>query len=140
MLPTTQPAGLGRRLGALTYDLLIQLALFFLGTALLLPFTGGKAIAAGSVGYSVYLLAISLGYNAWCWIHGGQTVGLKAWRLTVVRTGGGAVGWRQACVRFGTAWLSMAALGLGYGALLLDKEGRTWHDRLSGTRTVWQTS
>ena len=37
-------AGVGRRFGAMLYDLLVVLALFFIVTALFLPFTGGEAI------------------------------------------------------------------------------------------------
>ncbi|WP_156303107.1 hypothetical protein [Methylogaea oryzae] len=49
--PSTEPAGFWRRLAALAYDALIQLALFFIGTALLLPLTGGQALAPGNPWY-----------------------------------------------------------------------------------------
>ena len=43
-IPAT-PAGLLRRLAALFYDSLLLLALWFVATAVLLPFTGGDAVA-----------------------------------------------------------------------------------------------
>lgn len=135
-LPVHAPAGFFRRLAALGYDALIQLALFFLGTALLLPLTGGAAITPGNPWFSAYLLAISLLYNGWCWIHGGQTVGMRAWRLRLVDSQGQALSWPRAGLRYAAAWLGGLALGLGYLWMLADPARRAWHDRLSRTAVV----
>lgn len=123
----------------MAYDGLIQLALFFLGTALLLPATGGLAIAPGNPWYGAYLLAIGFLYNAWFWRHGGQTVGMRAWRLRLLDARGGRIGWQQAGLRYAGAWLSAAALGLGYFWIFADPARRAWHDRLSRTRVVRET-
>lgn len=135
-LPAQTPAGFFRRLAALGYDALIQLALFFLGTALLLPLTGGAAIAPGSHWFSAYLLAISLLYNAWCWLHGGQTVGMRAWKLRLVDRGEQTLDWQRAGLRYAAAWLGGLALGLGYLWMLADPARRAWHDRLSRTAII----
>lgn len=134
--PSTEPAGLWRRLAASAYDGLIQLALFFAGTALLLPLTGGQALAPGNPWYVAYLIAISLIYNGWSWTHGGQTIGMRSWRLRLVNRGGGPLTRRQVYIRYGTAWLGAAALGLGYLWMLADPARRAWHDRLSDTAVV----
>lgn len=131
-----EPAGLWRRLAALAYDGLIQLALFFAGTALLLPLTGGQALAPGNPWYGAYLLAISLVYNGWSWFQGGQTIGMRAWRLRLVDQGGAPLARRQVYVRYGAALLGGAALGLGFLWMLVDPARRTWHDRLSSTAVV----
>lgn len=138
--PCTEPAGLIRRLAALAYDGLIQLALFFAGTALLLPLTGGQALAPGNPWYSAYLLAISLLYNGWSWTRGGQTIGMRAWRLRLVNQAGGTLARRQVCLRYGAALLGGAALGLGFLWMLADPARRTWHDRLSGTALLREKS
>ena len=52
-------AGLLRRLAALFYDSLLLLALWFIATALLLPFTGGEAVAPNNPLLPTYLLFIS---------------------------------------------------------------------------------
>ncbi len=113
-------------------------AVLFAGTALVLPFTGGRAVAPGSGWYQAYLVALSFLYFGWFWTHGGQTVGMRAWRLRLRVRGDGAdpVLWRQALARFLAAGLSWAALGLGFAWALWDRERLTWHDRVSGTVLV----
>lgn len=81
----------------------------------------------------VYLLAICLLFFGWFWVHGGQTLGMRAWRLKVVNPDGTTVTWRRAVIRFFSALLSWIPLGLGYLWVLVDKEKRAWHDHLSDT-------
>jgi uncharacterized RDD family membrane protein YckC len=88
------------------------------------------------LGYRIYLFAAVFGFFGWFWTHGGQTLGMRAWRLRVVRDDGGPLGWPQAARRFAAAALSWAALGLGFLWCSIDPERRTWHDRLSGTHLV----
>ncbi len=78
-----QPAGLLRLLGAVAYDLLLWLAVLFLATALILPISGGDALRAGNPLYTSYLFMVSFFFYAWFWVHGGQTLGMRAWRLHV---------------------------------------------------------
>ena len=104
----------------------------------MLPFTGGQAVAPSSRWYQAYLLALSFLYFGWFWTHGGQTLGMRAWRLRlqVCAHAAGPVPWRRALARFLAAGLSWAALGLGFAWALWDRERLTWHDRLSGTMLV----
>jgi len=53
-------AGLFRRLAALFYDSLLLLAIWFVATALLLPFTEGEALPPNNPLLSTYLLFISV--------------------------------------------------------------------------------
>ncbi len=131
-----------RRFGAIFYDGLLLFAVLFAGTAALLPLTGGRAVAPGSGWYQAYLLALSFLYFGWFWTHGGQTLGMRAWRLRLRVRGHdeGRLPWRWALARFLTAGLSWAALGLGFAWALWDPERLTWHDRLSGTMLVLERS
>jgi len=131
------PPGLIRRLSALFYDALLLLAVLFTGTALLLPFRRGQALGAGDPAYGAYLILLSFALLGWQWTHGGQTLGMRAWRLRLQSRDGGPVGWRQAAVRFSAGLLSLAALGLGFFWALVDRDRQCWHDRLAGTRLVW---
>ena len=130
------PPGLGRRLAAVAYDSLLLTAVFFVATAVLLPFTAGEAIRSGSGWYSVYLVAVSFGYFGWFWTHGGQTLGMRSWRLRLVGAAGNGATWQQALLRFVGAGFSWAAFGAGFFWLLVDPERLTWHDRISATRLV----
>jgi len=82
------------------------------------------------------LLLVSFLFFGWFWMRGGQTLGMRAWRLKVIADTGSAVTWSQALRRFVAAGLSWAALGLGYWWAMVDREKRAWHDTLSGTRVV----
>jgi uncharacterized RDD family membrane protein YckC len=134
-------AGLLRRLAAIFYDTLLVAALLMFVTWLLLPLTGGRPIAAESphwwmLAYRALLLASVVAYFGFFWTRGGQTLGMRAWRIRVVRNNGATLGWREAGVRLAAALLSALAAGLGYLWALVDREGLTWHDRLSRTRIV----
>lgn len=125
--------GLWRRFGAGVYDGVLMVAVWMAATAVLLPFTGGEAIARDQHWYTAYLIALAFGYFGWFWTRGGQTLGMRTWRLRLVSVDGGRVTWRQAAARFFGACLSGIALGAGFLWALGDPERRTWHDRLSRT-------
>ena len=133
------PPGLPRRLAAVVYDGLLLFAVLFAATALVLPFAGGSAIAPANPLYLLYLLGVSYLYFAWFWTHGGQTLGMRAWRFRVLTQAGEALTWRRAGLRFGCALLSWGALGAGFLWTAFDREQCSWHDRLSGTRTASTT-
>ena len=131
-----RPAGLFRRLFAIVYDAMLLTAVVMGATALLLPITGGEAVAAGNVFFQLYLLLVGFGFFALFWLKGGSTLGMQAWRLKVVQPDGSPITLEQAARRYLAALLSWAALGLGFLWSLVDPERRTWHDLLSGTRLV----
>lgn len=128
--------GLLRRLGALLYDALLLLGLWFLATLALMPWRGGAAFQAHSPAYTAYLLALAFLFFGGFWTRGGQTLGMRAWRIKLCSQDGGAVGWRRAALRFAAALLSLAPFGLGFFWAWLDSEKRCWHDLIAGTRLV----
>jgi uncharacterized RDD family membrane protein YckC len=130
------PPGLGRRFAAIAYDAVLLVAVLFVATAALLPFSGGEAIAPHNGLYTIYLGVVSFGYFGWFWTHGGQTLGMRSWHLRLAGNGEKGATWGQAMLRFVSAGLSWLALGAGFLWLLADPERLTWHDRLSGTRIM----
>ena len=131
----TRP-GLFRTLAAIFYDSLLLFAVLFFATFALLPFTQGEAIRPNQPAYSAYLLAVSFFYFGWFWTHGGQTLGMRAWRIRVETREGNTITWTRALLRFVGAMLSWLAAGIGFLWILVDKERLSWHDRLSKTRLV----
>ena len=88
-------AGLFRRLAALFYDVLLLAALLMFATWLVLPLTGGEAIAAESprwwmLGYRLLLGAVIVAYFGLFWTRGGQTLGMLAWKIRAVRANAAA--------------------------------------------------
>lgn len=135
-----QPPRFFRRLAALFYDFLLLIAVLFLATALLLPFNAGQAFTHQQVFYPVYLLLVSFVFYGWFWTHGGQTLGLRAWKLKVLTINQQPISWRLALLRFCTALISWGFLGLGFLWMLIDKDKRAWHDRLSKTAVFFDSS
>lgn len=125
-----------RRLAANFYDLLLVAAILLIGTALALVITKGQAIPPGNFFYQVYLITLVASFYLWFWCHGGQTIGLAAWKLRVVKSNQQKITWQRACLRFGLGLLVFATGGLGLLWLLIDKGGLALHDRFSGTRLV----
>ncbi|MFO1419122.1 MAG: RDD family protein [Methylotetracoccus sp.] len=125
-----------RRLAALVYDFLLLVALWFVATAVILPLNQGEAFQPRHWAYLAYLATLAFLFFGWCWTHGGQTLGMRAWSLRLLRTDGGPIDWSVAARRFGGAVVSLACGGLGYLWILIDRRDRAWHDRWSGTAVV----
>lgn len=126
-------ANLFRYLAAVAYDLLLLIGLLFFATAILLPFNDGEAFTSRQFYYPIYLIAVSFSFYGWFWTHGGQTLGLKAWKLKVVSNGNAPIKWSQAFIRFIVSPLSWGFFGLGIVWVFVDKQNRTWHDIASKT-------
>ena len=126
--------GFFRRFAAICYDTLLLLAVLFFATALVLPFNSGEAFSSDQLYYPVYLFSVSCLFFTWFWTHGGQTVGMKSWKIRVLTSNRQPITWRQAMARFLWAILSWLACGLGYLWIFTDNSKLAWHDRLSNTR------
>lgn len=131
------PAPLWRRLVASLYDTLllagIWLAAIFLAWLIAHAF-GEGVLPPGFV--RAYLFLLSFGFFGWFWTHGGQTLGMRAWRIQVRRSDGSALNWTVTMLRFAVAILSWSVGGLGMIWCLLDARGRSWHDIAAGTEVI----
>lgn len=145
--PATNPqrASIGWRLLALSYDLWPALALWMLAS---LAFTVGYTLAGHPARQNIAPLS-ALQFELWivCWLlsgvyatvswrRGGQTLGMRPWRLRVTSLDGGRPGWRALWLRYAVGTLSLLLGGLGFWWAWIDKARLTWHDRASGTRLV----
>ncbi len=112
------PAGFFRRLAALAYDALLVVALWFIVTFAMLPLTGGEAILASSQGlvahfYHAALLLLTAAYFGFCWLRGGQTLGMRAWRIRLAAADGRPPSLAAAAVRFASGAVIAYAAALG---------------------------
>lgn len=136
------PCSLMRRLAAMVYDALLVVALLMVAAAVAVVPTGllflpeGSDFPASDPFFRLYLVIVWWAYFAVCWRQGGQTVGMRAWRITLVAQHGTRIGWAATAGRFAMAFVSAAALGLGYLWSLFDPRGRCWHDIASGSRLM----
>jgi uncharacterized RDD family membrane protein YckC len=153
---------LWRRLIASVYDGLLLVALW-MGAALIEVMIRDQLLGLPSyhAWLQVYFFTIGLGFFGWFWTHGGQTLGMRSWRLKVQRLDGSTLRWPIASLRYTVMLASWAlvltpailhlprlsayphALETGIGALavtavsvtimLIDKRRRAPCDFLSGT-------
>jgi uncharacterized RDD family membrane protein YckC len=127
-------AGLFRRLGALIYDSLVVTAIAMVAVALatgavmLLNLLGWLSMEGyldtadylGKQAWFSFYLAISIcSFYVWFWTHGGQTIGMRAWRLRVQNDDGSAITVMQALIR-----LFSAAMGLGNLLIVIDRKNK----------------
>ncbi|HEY9147061.1 MAG TPA: RDD family protein [Thiobacillus sp.] len=131
-LPT---APLWKRLAALFYDGLLLFALLMLAIAAAFALKGGVVDAHHPL-FRLYLLMVTGLFFCGFWVAGGQTLGMRSWRLRVQRRDGRPLGWWQALGRFLLALPSVGLGGIGLWWLLVDRDGLALHDRLSGSRVV----
>lgn len=130
-----QQAWLGRRFAAMFYDLWIVLALWMVVGALCLLLTGGHMDVRDPPWWQrVALLAVAVGYFLVSWCRGGQTIGMRAWRLRLRDADGGPIPFGRAVLRLPLALLSLALAGCGFWWAWLDADRRTAHDRLCRSR------
>jgi len=118
----------------MAYDWLLLASLLFAVTLVLIIVRGGTPIASGTLWYSLLMIAVAFSFYGWCWTHGGQTLGLRAWKLRVVTAEGGPLSWRSAAARFAASATLLLPPGLGLVWSLINSDRRCWHDRLSRTR------
>ncbi|SEP77798.1 Uncharacterized membrane protein YckC, RDD family [Solimonas aquatica] len=161
---TLQPAPIWRRLAASVYDGLLLLGLWM--SAILVEevlralFGFGHAWAA----LRAYLLLLGFCFFGWSWTHGGQTLGMRAWRLRVDSAYGPGLRWPAALSRYALllcCWgvslapllarlpqvreeplarpvtlVCLTLLVLGFTAMRLDRLRRGPQDHLSGSLVV----
>jgi uncharacterized RDD family membrane protein YckC len=140
------------------YESLLLFAIGFAAAWVFFVASGGReASGALRLMLQLLLLAVFAAYFLWCWLRGGQTLAMKAWRIRVVAPGRARVPPLAALLRFVYAsvllgaflaaiaaafvhrnpWLAFASLavaGVGLGWALVDRDRQFLHDRLAGTR------
>ena len=129
------PAGLFRRLMAMFYDSLLLVSTLLVATALLMLISRGT-LTYHNPFFRTFLFLTCYGFYNWFWLHGGQTLGMRAWRLRVQNRDGGPITLWQALLRFMLAIPSLALGGLGFLWMLVDRDRQTLYDRFSGTVMV----
>lgn len=125
-----------RRLAAGAYDLLLLGGLLMMLGIAVLILRGGATVPPGSLWFQGLVLLVCAIFYAGFWCRGGQTLGMRSWRLRVEKTNGSPLDPATAALRFFAALLSVLPAGLGLLWILVDRERRAWHDRLTGTRVV----
>ena len=144
---TFDPAPIWRRLAAMLYDSLLVFAIWIMVGFVVLSAFGleeartleGEVVVMDTLVKNTLFAAMLLSaflFFGFFWTQSGQTLGMQAWRIRVLRNDGSSISWKQAAIRFVAAPPSLLLLGLGYWYCLLDPARRSVPDLLSATRIV----
>ena len=80
-----------------------------------------------------YLLLVVLLFFTWFWVHGGQTLGMRAARIAVVGPRAHIPSVVRAVVRAVLQAVGLLLGGVTLAWVIIDRERRTLHDRLANT-------
>ena len=131
--PSAAPAHPGLRLLALVYDTLPMIPLLMLGSAFFLWANGGRTVegqpVVAAVEFIVLWSLVGL-YFVLSWHRGGQTMGMRPWRLQVLASDGRPAGLKALWLRY---LVATATVGLGQLWCLVDADRRSLADLASAT-------
>jgi uncharacterized RDD family membrane protein YckC len=122
--------GLPRRLASMGYEALLLFAVAFFAAWLFFFASGGRDATHGWPRYvlQLFILVVFAAYFLWCWLRGGQTLAMKAWRIRLAD-----VTPAKAILRF-IYGLLLVPTGIAIVWAFFDRDRQFLHDRLAGTR------
>jgi uncharacterized RDD family membrane protein YckC len=120
-----------RRIAAFLYDCLLLIALFFLITTIAIAFNNGQAIQHPGFYLGLYLFTFF--FFDWFWRHGGQTLGMRAWRLKVEGVEGGVITFKQSAMRY---FPGSILFGFTLLYALMPTQSHALHDIISKTKII----
>ncbi|MFK8081992.1 MAG: RDD family protein [Granulosicoccus sp.] len=120
-----------RRLAAFLYDCLLLIAIYFVVTAAVIPLNDGQAIQHWS--YKLFLVLVAFIFFDWFWRHGGQTLGMRAWRIRLEGTIEEKITFKQSVHRFVVGFL---AFGFTLFYMYGNTSQQALHDKISKTKIV----
>ena len=153
--PVTCP--LWRRLMALVYDLLAVIAIVMVVGYICQRLTGGTLISTDGHAqiawwYQPLQALVVSAYFVVSWLRGGQTLGMRPWRIRVTAGDGGKLTLAQALLRLLTAavpmsllalapwlgtrgalWALLVGWGIWFGVAAIDPRRRALHDLIART-------
>jgi len=121
---------LARRLAAMVYEALLVFAVALFAAWVFFFSSGGRDATRGVVRaeLQIFIFLVLGAYFVWCWLRGGQTLAMRAWKIRLVDVTPG-----KAVARF---VIAAALLPLSILWALVDRDRQFLHDRLAGTRLI----
>lgn len=102
-----------------------------------LGLVGGVISSVSDIGILIYLV-ITIAYFIYFWsaAGGGQTLGMRALSIRVIKEDGSPLDYGTAIVRYLGLGLSILALYIGVIWVAFDANKQGWHDKLAKTYVV----
>ncbi len=125
------PSFVFRRIAAFFYDSLLLIAIFFVVASISIAFNQGQAIENHA--FKLVLYGVGFLFFSWFWRHGGQTLGMQAWRIKVISESNEQITYKQCVQRY---LAGTFLFGITLFAAVLRKSGQGFHDTWSKTKIV----
>jgi uncharacterized RDD family membrane protein YckC len=124
--------GLPRRLASMVYEAVLLFGVGFFAAWVFFFASRGVDATTGPPRYllQAFIIVVFAAYFLWCWLRGGQTLPMKAWKIRLVD-----VTPRRALLRFFVALIGVPT-GISIVWAFFDRDRQFLHDRLAGTRLV----
>jgi uncharacterized RDD family membrane protein YckC len=124
--------GLPRRLASMVYEAVLLFGVGFFAAWVFFFASRGVDATTGATRYllQAFIIAVFAAYFLWCWLRGGQTLAMKAWKIRLVE-----VTPAKALIRFFLALVLVPTL-VSIVWSFFDRDRQFLHDRLAGTRLV----
>ena len=123
-----------RYLAVIIYDSLLLVSILLLASIPAVALNSGDAIFHNNHIFTIYLLTVSCYFYCWFWTHGGQTLGMRSWKIYIINEHQHSITWTQALIRFFVAMISWIPIGMGYWWQYLGDNQLSWPDYFSATR------
>ncbi len=133
----TSFASPGSRLIAYILDILVQFVIVAILAILSIVFVA--IFFPLAIITSLAIIVVSVGYFPYFWARTGQTPGMSAMKIKVVRDAdGGPLTTGQAILRLIGLWIGLAVFYIGVIWIFVDKRKRGWQDLIGGTVVIEQ--
>lgn len=125
----------GRLYACLFYEAIIQIGLWFIVTFLALAVLNIDLTSNSNL-LRFILWASSGMYFIYSWMHGGQTLAMKAWKLRL-NFPEEKRNFSYFFSRYFFASMSLFFFGIGFFYIFFDKKNRYLHDRILGSEIIY---
>ncbi len=123
-----------RHVAAFIYDLFPIVGLWLITSVVVVLLRGGEEVPPGTLWFQLLLTAECVFYFIFSWKKGGQTLGMRAWKIGIEDYD--TLSWWQTLSRFLIGLVSVLLLGAGLWYKKLNRRQLSWMDIVSGHRTV----
>jgi len=124
---------------AFVYDIFPVIGILIVTSGVVLVLRAGDDVKAHTWWFQALILCEIACYYIYFWKVGGQTIGMKAWKIHIKPNNKNAthLSWSQACMRFIAGVFSCALFGLGLFWKLFSKKHKSWMDLASDSHTTY---